>query len=61
VKATAVAGLCQQQNENGLIELHNKKEFDETSRALACLYATYLLGWKENSPRREKELIALAA
>jgi hypothetical protein len=41
--------------------LHNKKQFDETARALACLYATYLMGWRENSPRREKELIALAA
>jgi hypothetical protein len=41
--------------------LHNKKQFDKTARALAYLYATYLMGWKETSPRREKELIALAA
>jgi hypothetical protein len=41
--------------------MHNKKQFDETARALGCIYATYLMGWKENSPRREKELIALAS
>jgi hypothetical protein len=41
--------------------MNNKKQFDETARALVCLYATYLLGWKENIPWREKELIALVA
>jgi hypothetical protein len=30
--------------ENGLSELHNKKQFGESARALACLYATYLMG-----------------
>jgi len=31
---------------------------DGTAMALACLYATSLLGWRENSPRRDTELIA---
>jgi hypothetical protein len=62
VVESAFAGHRQRRNDHGLVALHNKKQFDHTSaRALACLYATYLTGWKENSPRREKEQIALAS
>jgi len=25
--------------------MHEKKQFTEEGRALACLYATYLMGW----------------
>ena len=61
VEITALTGHRQKRNQVGLVQLHNKKQFDENARALACLYATYLMGWKDTIPRREKELIALAA
>ena len=61
VEVTALTGHRQKRNQVGLVQLHNKKQFDENARALACLYATYLMGWKDTIPRREKELIALAA
>ncbi len=40
--------------------MHDSKN-DETAMALACLYATYLMDWQENSTRREKEPIALVS
>jgi hypothetical protein len=58
---TALTGHREQRNQVGLVDLHDRKQFDDTARALACLYATYLMGWKENMPRRQKEQMALAA
>ncbi len=37
VEATALTGNRQWQNKVGLVELHNKEQFDYTARAVACL------------------------
>jgi len=41
--------------------MHEKKQFTEEGRALACLYATYLMGWSKEKPQREQQLIVEAA
>ncbi len=59
--ATAVAGRRERRNEEGLVELHDRKQFNSEARALSCLYATYLMGWRQEMSRREQEHVALAS
>jgi hypothetical protein len=61
VVATTDAGNCEQRNEEGLVELHEHKQFNAEARALACLFATYLMRWKNEMSRRVQEHIALAS
>jgi hypothetical protein len=61
VVATADAGRRERRNEEGLVELHERKQFNAEARALACLYATYLMGWNKEHSRRGQEHVALAS
>jgi hypothetical protein len=44
-----------------LVELHEGKQFNAEARALACLYATYLMGRQKDMSRRDQEHVALAS
>ena len=46
---------------DGEIELHKRKEFTAAERNLVCLYATHLMGWKQDKSKRQKVRIAEAA
>ncbi len=61
VVATADAGRRERRNEEGLVELHEHKQFNAEARALACLYATYLMGWNKEHSRRGQEHVTLAS
>jgi hypothetical protein len=61
VEKTALVGIHERHHGGGLIEMHEKKQFTEEVRALACLYATYLMGWSTEKTQREQQLIAKAA
>ncbi len=45
----------------GVVSLHDKKQFTKEARYLSMLYATHMLGWHRDLFKREKERIALAA
>jgi hypothetical protein len=44
-----------------LVELHEGKQFNAEARALACLHATYLMGWSKEHNRRGQEHVTLAS
>ncbi len=41
--------------------MHERKQFNAEAKTLACLYATYLMGWNEELSRRGQEHVALAS
>ncbi len=45
----------------GQVKLSNKKQFTQEARAVACLYATHLFGYRNDMTIREKKRIAAAA
>jgi hypothetical protein len=62
VEATAQDGHREHQNLPGqVVKLHEIKQFTSEARALACLYATYLVGWNQERSKNEKLIIADAA
>jgi hypothetical protein len=44
-----------------LVESHKGKQLNAEARALARLYATYLMGWWKEMSRRDQEHVALAS
>jgi len=62
VEATARDGHREHRNLPGqVVKLHEIKQFTSEARALACLYATYLMGWNQERSKKEKLIIADAA
>jgi hypothetical protein len=62
VQATGLQGRRPVRNGGeGLVSLHEKKQFAKEARYLAMLYATHMMGWRRDLFKREKEQIALAA
>jgi len=62
VEATGRDGHRENRNLPGqVVKLHEIKQFTSEARALACLYATYLMGWNQERSKKEKLIIADAA
>jgi hypothetical protein len=43
------------------VKLNGKKQFTQEARAVACLFATYTMGWHREMPKRQKKRIAVVA
>ncbi len=61
VAATGLANHCPKGHGEGLVTLNEKKQFTPEARAVACLYATYTMGWQQELPKRQKKHITAAA
>ena len=61
VHETSVDGYRPARYGESEIELHKRKEFTPEERNLVCLYATHLMGWKQDKSKRQKVRIAEAA
>ena len=46
VVATGLANHRPKQHGEGLVKSNEKKQFTQEARAVACLYATYTMGWR---------------
>jgi hypothetical protein len=53
--------ITSRRNQEGSIKLHEGKQLTSEARALACLYATCLMGWNKEMSRREQEHVAPAS
>ncbi len=61
VEATGIANHPPKRNGEGLVKLNGKKQFTQEARAVACLFATYAMGWHQEMPKRQKKRIAAVA
>lgn len=57
--AAALAGYHERRNGVGLVDMHDKKQFDSEERFVACLHTTYLMRWDETKVKELKHTLPL--